>query len=270
MTSDWLNIFTKAFGVHTWCTLYALTMETVPMKRVLSNDAEAIRKRNNRTALREKRREDSFVNGYVQVKYPEVYMEIKTVYESFKDSYPGRYDLTKTYYYKKWEKETRKKTSTASSTAATSTVSSASTPIVASTASSTAPTSSGQKHKLYLPYLPILSNMCENAHELIETIEEGQQPQEETQEEIQQPLEETHQQENVCLGTSLNNMEIGAEEIISGMTLSEMEMSVEEIVKALQSDNELMDIVENFDLPDAVWNNELAIPDYILEDGLEW
>ena len=103
MTSDWLNIFTKVFGVHTWHTLYALTMETVPMKRVLSNDPEAIRKRNNRTVLREKRREDSFVNGYVQIKYPDVYMEIKTVYESFKDSYPGRYDFTKTYYYKKWE-----------------------------------------------------------------------------------------------------------------------------------------------------------------------
>ena len=54
------------------------------------------------------------------------------------------------------------------------------------------------------------------------------------------------------------------------MTLDEMSIAVEEIVKALQSDSEVMDIVKNFDLPDGVWDNELAIPDYVLEGDLDW
>ena len=49
-----------------------------------------------------------------------------------------------------------------------------------------------------------------------------------------------------------------------------MSIAVDEMVKALQPDQELMDLVERFDLPDAVWDNELAIPDYVLETDLEW
>ena len=49
-----------------------------------------------------------------------------------------------------------------------------------------------------------------------------------------------------------------------------MSVAVDEMVRALQADQELMDLVENFDLPDHVWNNELAVPDYVLESDLEW
>ena len=144
--------------------------------------------------------------------------------------------------------------------------------------------------KLYVPYLPILSNIRENTHDQTEIIQEGQQTipqqsQERTQqvleeteqllEETQQFLKEIQQTEEETLQNNndlpeLNNLEIGAEQIISGMSLSDMEISVQEIVKALQNDHELMDIVEKFDLPNSVWDNELAISDYILEDDLEW
>ena len=49
-----------------------------------------------------------------------------------------------------------------------------------------------------------------------------------------------------------------------------MSVAVEEIVKTLQSDRELMDIVESFDLPAGVWDNELSVPDYVLESDLDW
>ena len=54
------------------------------------------------------------------------------------------------------------------------------------------------------------------------------------------------------------------------MTIDQMTIAAEEIVKSLQSDKELMDIVEGFDLPQAVWDNELSIPDYALENELNW
>ena len=49
-----------------------------------------------------------------------------------------------------------------------------------------------------------------------------------------------------------------------------MAMAVEDLTKALQSDAELMDIIESFDLPDSVWDNELTIPNYIDEGELFW
>ena len=53
------------------------------------------------------------------------------------------------------------------------------------------------------------------------------------------------------------------------MSLAEMNLAAEQIVNSLQSDRELMDIVEELDLPDAVWNNKL-IPDYPLEMDLQY
>ena len=64
--------------------------------------------------------------------------------------------------------------------------------------------------------------------------------------------------------------ETQSNDIFSGMSLNEMDIAAEEIVRALQSDRELMDIVENFDFPDGVWNNDLAVPDYVLESDMEW
>ena len=59
-------------------------------------------------------------------------------------------------------------------------------------------------------------------------------------------------------------------ETITGMSLDEMGLAVDEIMKILQSDRDLMDIVENLDLPEALWQNELAIPDYVLETDYDW
>ena len=84
--------------VHTWRSLFMVTMEGTTPKH-LCNSSEAIRKRKNRVVLKEKRREDTFVNRYVQIKYPDIYTEIIAVYKSLADNYPGRADLTKTFFF---------------------------------------------------------------------------------------------------------------------------------------------------------------------------
>ena len=54
------------------------------------------------------------------------------------------------------------------------------------------------------------------------------------------------------------------------MTLDEMAIAAEEIINALQSDRNFMDIVEGFDFPEATWNNDLIISDYVLETDADW
>ena len=49
-----------------------------------------------------------------------------------------------------------------------------------------------------------------------------------------------------------------------------MEIAAEEIIRSLQSDRDLMDIIENFEFPEPLWNNDYDIPDYTLETELEW
>ena len=243
-------------------------MEGTPLQFGLSNNPEAIRKRNNRAALKEKRREDGFVNKYIQIKYPAIYTEAINTYKTFVDKYPGRADFTKTYYFRKWEEKNK--------------------PIVR------------QQSQLYVPYLPILSDLRSTTNDQVEIIEEGQQPQqqEETvdqtvqQEETvdqtaqqEETVDQTAKQEETVVQTTQQEENIQeapqtppqeetlqpeSNNTFSGMTLDEMSIAVEEIVKALQSDSDVMDIVENFDLPDSVWNNELAIPDYVLEGDLDW
>ena len=208
------------------------------MQRVLSNDPEAIRKRKSRGELREKRRKEAFVTKYVQIKHTNIYEKINEAYKEWVEKYSDRYDITKTYYFKKWEKKTRQQ-------------------------------QQQQQMQLYVPHLPILSELHEATR--TEINEEGHQqeqtpqtpeqtPQTSTQEETPQPpdQEETPQpsqeDNNPCFNMSLDDMEIAAQEI----------------VRALESDRELMDIVENFDLPAGVWDTELAIPDNVLEGELEW
>ena len=154
---------------------------------------------------------------------------------------------------------------------------------------------------MYVPYLPILRELPETTRAEIvegqqqeEIGEEGQQ-QEEIVEEGQQQEEigEEGQQQEEIVEEGQQQEEIGEEgqqqeEIVeegqqqespqtppqedfcSTMTIDQMSIAVEEIVKTLQSDREVMDIVESFDLPPGVWDDELSIPDYILEDDLEW
>ena len=79
------------------------TKPEIPVS-TLDNSSKAVRRRAVSNKLKEKRREDSFVNRYVQLKYPAVYNEIKESYSMFAKKYPSRCDLTKTYFFKKWEK----------------------------------------------------------------------------------------------------------------------------------------------------------------------
>ena len=233
----------------------------------LNNASEKTRKRNNKNLLKEKRREDKFVSRYIQIKYPDIHNEAISSYKSLVDKYPGRADITKTYFFKKWESKNQRK-----------------------------------EPQMYVPYLPILRELPETTR--AEIVEEGQQQEEigeegQQQEEIgeegrqQEEIGEEGQQQEEIVEEGQQQEEIGEEgqqqeEIVeegqqqespqtapqedfcSTMTIDQMSIAVEEIVKTLQSDREVMDIVESFDLPPGVWDDELSIPDYILEDDLEW
>ena len=200
-----------------------LTMADIPLNRNLSNNPEAVRKRNNRVALREKRRKESFVHEYVRTKYPDIYTEANSTYQTFVQKYPEKPDFTKVYYFRKWQEKNKPTDQQLS-----------------------IPT--GQQ--LYIPHLPVLSR------DLLNTTNDQQETLQEVQEEtLQEGQQQSPQQNN---------------DLFSGMSLDEMNIAAEEIVRALQSDQDLMDIVENFDLPDSVWDNELSIPDYVMETDLEW
>ena len=235
-------------------------MEGIQMQRIVSDDPEAVRKRKSRMELREKRRQETFVSKCLQIKHPNIYAKIKESYKEWAEKFPDKYDITKTYYFKKWEKQTRQQQQ--------------------------------QQTTLYVPHLPILSNLHEVTNARMEIIEEGQQqeqtPQSPIQEETPQPpgqeetpqpsqeetpqppgQEETPQpsQEETPQSPILHPQDNNS---FFGMSLNDMEIAAQEIVSLLESDRELMDIVENFDLPAGVWDAELSIPDYVLEGDLEW
>ena len=233
-----------------------ITMEDNPLQRYLTDNPEARRKRENRTTLREKRREDAFVNKYIQIKHPSIYTEANNMYKSFAEKYPGRADLTKTYFFKKWEGQIKS-------------------------------AGTQQQPQLYVPFLPILSDLSNATNPRVEIVDEGQQSQEETvvqeapqtppQEAPQTPPQEAPQtppqeapQTPPQEAPQTPPQEPESNDNFSGMSLNDMNIAAEEIISAIQSDRELMDIVENFDLPQSVWDNELALPDYVLEGDLEW
>ena len=310
--------------IYTWRSLFVLTMQNIQTKRALSDDPDAVRKRANREYLREKRRQESFVKSYIETKYPNVHAEAIGVYNTFKERYPDKHDITKTYYYRKWVKETKKiiastyvvpvfPTSTVHpSLPATSTSSvppvlppfaspAVSSPATASSTETVSPTSAKNQYTLYVPHLPILTsiNGISDKEVAVETIQEGEQTRrspENVQQilnETQESLEQTEQflaelaqneenqtkqsreevvqpQQTEEIAQDQSREETQSNDIFSGMSLNEMDIAAEEIVRALQSDRELMDIVENFDFPDGVWNNDLAVPDYVLESDMEW
>ena len=45
---------------------------------------------------------------------------------------------------------------------------------------------------------------------------------------------------------------------------------VDQIIKDLQADPDTRNIMDEFDLPDDVWEKELSIPDDLLEMELQW
>ena len=206
----------------------------------------AIKKRQYRVLLREKKRKCTFVSRYLELTHPVIYNEIMEKYKALSEQYPGRADLTKTYQFKKWEVELKN-------------------------------ASKQQKRRLYVPHLPILDSIPTVTNERVEIIEESpqsppqrsphqpqeppqqpQEPQSPPQRSPHQPQEPPHQPQEP------------PQTLYSGISLEEMEIAAQEIVKELQSDKELMDIVEGLDLPQGVWDNELSIPDYVLDDELQW
>ena len=237
---------------------------SIPFSRELCQSPQAIQKRNYRTVQREKRRRSFFIHDYFRTKYPRMFNEANGMYQKFVDKYPGRADFTKTYYFRKWQRETDK-----------------------------------TRTDLMIPHLPILTSPDNLQQTTQQPPEEVQQPPQdqttvqnvvedqtdvqgsgegqvaEDQTDVQDSGEDQAAVQSIIEDqTGVQNIvevQTGeSEQLITGMTLSEMSLAVEEIVNALQSDRELMDIVEGFDLPDGVWNNELAVPDYILETDLQW
>ena len=241
----------------------------MPFSRELCQSPQAIQKRNYRTVQREKRRRSFFIHDYVRTKYPRMFNEANGMYLKFVDKYPGRADLTKTYYFKKWQRETDK-----------------------------------ARTDLMIPHLPILmspDNLQQTTQQPPEEVQQSPQDQTTVQNVVEDQTDVQDSGEDQATVQSIIEDQTGvqnssedqdgvqniiedqtgvqnivevqtgeSEQLITGMTLSEMNLAVEEIVNALQSDRELMDIVEGFDLPDGVWNNELAVPDYILETDLQW
>ena len=232
---------------------------TTPKK--VSDSLEAIRKRKNRRDLKERRRKQAFVNNYIENKYPDIYVEISALYEKLAERYPARADLSKTYFYKKWLRENmlpvnqqQPQPSTVNQQPKASTVNRQQSETSTSTQQQPQTSPSNQQQiQLYVPVLPILEKMG--------ITEQGQGSPKIP------PLEETTQEP-----PKIPSQEIKPENntLCSGMTLEEMSVAAEEIVQTLQSDVDLMDIVEKLDLSECLWNNELSIPDYVLEGELEW
>ena len=238
-------------------------METIPKISKLSNNSEAVRKRINRKNLKEKRRVDSFVSKYIQIKHPDIYAQIRDTYKTFVDRYPSRCDFTKTYFLKKWEKQCNM-----------------------------------QPSKLYMPHLPILTKVNQAAEppreEILSESTSETPPREEIltestsetpprEEILSESTSETPPREEILsestsktppreeiLSESTSETSPPGENLCLGMSLNDMTIAAEEIIRSIQSDRELMDIVENFDLPPGVWDNELVLPDYVLEADMDW
>ena len=240
-------------------------MENNPLHTAPSNDPNYMRKRKDNNDLKERRREDSFVNKYVQIKHPEIYKQIKAAYENLKDRYPGRPDLTKTYYFKKWEKDNMSTTN--------------------------------QPIQLYVPHLPVLTNISNSVNTHVEERRCQQGTQQTPQQEITQPPSSPQQeiiqppsspQQEISQPPSSPQQEIThpppspqqeipqppqpleSTNLFPDMTLDQLDIAAEEIINSLQDDTELMNMIGNFNLPENIWDNELSLPDYILEQDLEW
>ena len=71
----------------------------------LSQTKKAIHSREKRASDKEQKRHDVFVRDYVATKYETIYAEANAAYEELKSIYPTKIDLTKTYRYLKWKKE---------------------------------------------------------------------------------------------------------------------------------------------------------------------
>ena len=270
--SDWLNIFTKVYGRSYSLQLFifkCLEMASCPpVLPALNMSPQAIQKRGYRAVQREKRRRSFFIHDYIRIKYPHLFTEANSLYQQFVDKYPSKADFTKSYYFKKWEREMNR-----------------------------------NNNPVMMPHLPILvpADMLQQAfnqtvvaqhppedqqqppqvqqqpppedQQLLSEVQqqpppEDQQQLPEVQQQQQQPPQVQQQLPEVQQTIEVQSTE--SNQLTSGMSLDEMDLAVDQIVNALQSDRLLMDLVEELDLPPAVWDNELVIPDYLLETDLDW
>ena len=257
----------------------------IPMVKSKSNNPINIVKKENRKKLKEKRRQESFAKRYVELMYPALYTEIKESYTMFAKKYPSRCDLTKTYFFKKWEKSVIPKQS-----------------------------------NIFVPHLPVLINQNQLKNPQLnkspsppqEVNNENPSPPQEVNNESPSPPQEVNN-ENPSPPQEVNNESPSPPQEVNNespsppqevnnenpsppqevdievpqprqdlniqnqpqidqpiMTLDEMAIAAEEIINALQSDRNFMDIVEGFDFPEATWNNDLIISDYVLETDADW
>ena len=261
--SDWLKMFTKALGCSYSLQLFifkCLAMASCPpVLPVVSMSPQAIKKRRYRAEQREKRRRCTFIHEYIRTKYSHLFTEANALYQQFMDKYPTKADFTKSYYFKKWQREMDR-----------------------------------NSNPMMMPHLPILvppdmlqqtavhQQPPEDQQQLPEVQQQQQPPPEDQQQlpevqqqqqqppEDQQQLAEVQQQHLPEVQQTVEVQTTESNQLTSGMSLDEMSQTVDQIVNALQSDHLLMDLVEELDLPPAVWDNELAIPDYLLETDLDW
>ena len=71
----------------------------------LSQTKRAIEAREWRVGLRQRRRFNTLLNGYIDVKYKKIYGEYKQFFHMLNQEHPEARDLTRTKSYKKWRKE---------------------------------------------------------------------------------------------------------------------------------------------------------------------
>ena len=204
--------------------------------RELSQSVQAVQKRKSRSVQREKRRRSFFIHDYVRTKYPGIFNEANEMYQGFVEKYPSKPDFCKTYYFKKWQRKIDESRSC-----------------------------------LMLPHLPILTSP-DSLHQRAATSHEqatDEQAPDEQEPEEQAPEEQLHEEVIECGVQNTQQTEETSLQF-SQMSLEEIDRAVDQIVTALQADDELRNMVTEFDLPDDVWQNELAIPDYVLETELDW
>ena len=200
---------------------------------------------------KERKREAYFASEFVRLKYPQIFKEIKVSYQQFVERYPSRSDFTKTYFFRKWQKQIEK-----------------------------------PKASLYLPRLPILVSEKElttkgkTTSPSTQPQPSPQQPQpspQQSQPSPQQPQPSPQQpqsspqqpQPSPQQPQPLPQQPQSSPQNIP-MSLDDMQIAAEEIIRSLQSDRDLMDIIENFDFSEPLWNPNYEIPDYVLETEADW
>ena len=212
--------------------------------RQLSQNTQAVQKRKVRVVQREKRRRSFFVHDYVRTKYPGIFSEANALYQKFMDKYPTKPDFTKTYYFRKWQKKI-----------------------------------DDSRPCLMVPHLPVQLMSAESLQQHCSKSTTNEQSNEQSNEQVNEQDNIQVREEVVDQGIQSNgqdNEQANQQEEINTqfvqMPIEEIDRAVDQIVATLQADDQLRNMMADveFDLPADVWEKELALPDYVLENELEW